>query len=233
MIKRASIISLAFTCITCMYAHADDRSSFYAKIEGGGSFPSHALNAEFYHNTKAPNSIFLGAGIGYLINDHLRSDLTLTFRPTSRLSHSRRYIDDLNYTEEINQDFSSATLMCNTYYNFYKLGSFSPYILGGIGFSRNYMGNYFSRDIPAGSSEHIVGSSNSSTKFSPAWTLGIGTNLGISKDFDLDVFYRYGNLGKSGKITVTETFNSGTRQTTLTPARLKSHEVGFGFLVRF
>ena len=176
----------------------------------------------------------MGAGVGYIVNDHIRSDITLTFRPTSNLRHSSRSIvSGLDHTEEINQDFSHTTLMLNTYYNFYKFGSFSPYLSAGVGVSRSHLGNFWSRDIPSGDPDHIVRSSDKTTKFSPAWTIGLGTNLGISKDFDLDIFYRYVNLGKAKKSIITETFSSTTNTYTNNPGKLSSHETGLGLTVRF
>lgn len=223
--KRVSVVLL---CLFAFSAHSDNvqKSPFYFKLDGGLSYPKENFDKDFYPNVELPESGFFGAGIGYMFNDRISSEISYTFRPTRQLVHSRQYIG--NNSEEVRQDFSNSTLMWNLRYHFSKIKFIRPYILGGAGISRNYAGEYFSRDVISEGS--ITRSSTSSTKYAPAWNIGLGGTMNITSDFSLDLFYRYTNLGKIGKISVTETTGEIYN---ISPGKIKTHETGISLIFGF
>lgn len=76
----------------------------------------------------------------------------------------------------VSGDVTTISLMGNAYYDFPVTGSFSPFILGGIGFAN------VEADID------IAGSEDDSVF---AYQLGLGGSLALSPELNLDLQYRF------------------------------------------
>ncbi|MCT4635134.1 MAG: outer membrane beta-barrel protein [Rickettsiales bacterium] len=226
-IDKKAIIILAASVFMCNFANAkscDKKSPFYARIDAGLSQPSEKLdNNNTYYNQKLLRSEFYGAGIGYIFNKNIRSDLTLTGRTNYKFSFDGSYDGD-NITA--NQQISSTTLMLNTYYNAPVNEIFSPYVNVGLGLSRISMGDY-SSNYNAGD---FTVSSGSNSNYDLAWNVGFGLQSKLTNDFSFDTFFRFIDLGKTKTQSMTV---SNSTPDTVSPFLLQSYETGISLIYRF
>ena len=120
--------------------------------------------------------------------------------------------------------------LLNGYYTPYRYKSLSPYISGGIGVSQNKAGAYNSKSSDG--STTVYRSSDSTTKLDFAWSLGLGFVTDVSDHLSVDVFYKYVDLGNSGKMRVTTTSTKGYTGFDDVTRRFRNNQIGIGFIWR-
>ncbi|MCH9753679.1 MAG: porin family protein [Alphaproteobacteria bacterium] len=140
-------------------------------------------------------------GVGYNFNDNLRADLNAQLRNSEieKNGHSLK-----------NSEYKSKAVFLNGYYDFKNDTLFTPYVTAGVGFAKNSI-----EKLPA---DHT---SKSNTNF--AWNTGVGSKVNVSKNVDLDVSYRYSNLGNF-KYTASNVEHK---------FKAKAHEVMAGVIYNF
>jgi opacity protein-like surface antigen len=171
------------------------------------------------------SSFIIGAGVGYKLPMGFRVDVT----------YNNRNGYDLSGSDPAGTDFdpktTANTVMFNGYYDLpVKIADkVTPYIGGGIGRSRNKVNNINWRDPPNFAGQ-VPGGSTTST----AWQLTIGADIRVTKNWVLDVGYRYTDLGdlktNAGAATSGEPFNQNNYTTPL-QGKLKANE--FLFNIRY
>ena len=163
-----------------------------------------------------------GIGVGYVYNDFLRFDATLSRVFVRKLSG--QYTDDGTPKAFSGMaGLSSNVAMLNGYVELSStLGlqesPWRPYLSGGLGLSQNRLREF---NTTAGS-----GQIDGDTNVSAAWSLGLGSGYKINKAVTIDAWYKYADLGTA----------HSTRSATYGTVRLnsplefdvKSHAVGVG-----
>jgi opacity protein-like surface antigen len=182
MKKILAILPLAFACVPSGSFAAE---GLYGRIDTGYSWSSD-MDRDLGNND-AGNSAILGGGIGYHINDHLRTDATISYRGWYKYEGSTTIG---SATLSGTADISSVVGMVNAYYDIGHYDRFTPYIGGGIGFSSNHVK---SADLSLNGAG--VGGIDGNTHTSFAWQLGAGTAINVAHGIDLDIGYRYIDMG--------------------------------------
>ena len=93
-------------------------------------------------------------------------------------------------TDFTDGSFKSYSFMLNLYYDFMPYYWFTPYINGGIGFTRSKLGFHNSS----------VDTAYSLKEDAFTWSLGAGLSLKITNRMNLDVGYRYFDMGDGPSI---------------------------------
>ena len=149
----------------------------YARADVGYSWPAAKINSYNYSN-KPKGALVATLGAGYVFNSKFRSDITA--------SHRGRY--KYSYTDSkkgaVRQEFSSNALMLNGYLSPKIFKYAAPYVMGGIGLAINKAGNFLGPFTAIG---------DSSESF--AWQIGVGSLIKISENANVDIMYKYVNLG--------------------------------------
>jgi OOP family OmpA-OmpF porin len=144
------------------------------------------------HSTTRDTVIF-GAGIGYRFAPMFRADLTLDYMPSFKVRGTS--IGGPFPGTTYSADLSSLVGMANGYLDFngfapQLFGPFQPYLDGGIGFAHN--------DLQS-STGRIAGvvpfTQTGASRTNFAWGVGAGLAYAFTRNWALDVAYKYLDLG--------------------------------------
>ena len=124
--------------------------------------------------------LMLAGSIGYRY-EWFRSELSFVWRD---------YVKEGN--ERLSQKFKTYSYMMNFYWDILPYNWLTPYVDFGLGFSKV---KYFSKAL------NRVRYSFDSTRFT--WAVGGGLSLKMTNRWNIDVGYRYYDMGRMGKADVT------------------------------
>lgn len=149
-------------------AHAFLPIGIYYGIKGGMTSQSEKLKINSNGKSKNDKTNYFGsAEVGVRLLK-FRFELEYTLRPnTTKLSLISK-----------NKDILSQNIMGNVYYNFLEIPFFKFYVNGGIGNTR------------------FSGSSEIKNKNNSTWVAGFGVNFSLLNITNIDVGYRYMDMGK-------------------------------------
>jgi opacity protein-like surface antigen len=181
-------------------------STFY----GPGTVPGFGENSH-----ELDSHAFIGAGVGYQINNWFRADVTGEYRASSRYSGLEHYANVFGTPPAcgIGQPYcydgysgsvTSGVFLANGYVDLGTWSGLKPYLGVGIGGSYNKMSNL--TDYGLG-----FGTAPDNGKFSLAWALMAGIGYQITPNLTLELGYRYLNMGnvQSGIIQCYNTASCG------------------------
>lgn len=174
----------------------------YNKLRGAEFFQGgSSSNVASFETTKLKGGFFAGAGVGYQINNHFRTDLTFDYMAKSNFRGSTLGGCGLFPGPCVSTDLSSLrayTLMANAYVDLATFGRFTPYVGAGIG------GSYVKWDKLRNTSCQIANSANcdptvehdgkGSWRF--AYALMAGASIDVTCNVKADVGYRFRQIGK-------------------------------------
>ncbi|MBO7483643.1 MAG: porin family protein [Alphaproteobacteria bacterium] len=112
-------------------------------------------------------------GIGYHMNDYMRSDLTIGWRGLGKVK-----------VGDVKTDSWSVPALMNVYATMPITHGFSVYGMGGLGMSLNRTDK--KSDL-----------FKAKTKFSFAWNVGAGVDYKLCENWSLDLGYRFTDLGQA------------------------------------
>ena len=114
-----------------------------------------------------------GLGMGYHVNDFMRADVTVGYRPFGKVKFRGE--------ESKKSDIWSLPVMANIYAKYPIHRMFDIYGMGGIGMAWNKTDS--------------ITNAKGKTKSNFAWTVGAGIDYYINDCWSLDLGYRYTDLG--------------------------------------
>lgn len=190
-------------------------TDFYARLDSGysmGSITSHENQTE-----KVGNSIIFGATAGYQLGYGLSVELGLSYRggykyeasvdkTTSKLSVQGM---------AVKADTSALTILPQVVYRLDMVPVVVPYAALGVGYSRNTTGDG-TVTVPASvtSATGVTGGTvKGATANNLAFSIGAGIEYSVLPFLDIQVGYRYLNLGAfktASSSPFTPTFAAGT-----------------------
>jgi opacity protein-like surface antigen len=150
-------------------------------------------------DTDIENTWAFGGGLGWYLSPNFRTDLTLDYHRNAE-AHGIATVplsaiadpDQADYAGDWNSKFNvqSTVLLANFYYDFGSRQDFNPYIGVGLGwaFNKTNGGTVLN---PTGSTYDIDGANQ--TNF--AWALMAGVTKDLGHGFNMDMGYRYLNMG--------------------------------------
>ena len=151
---------------------------------GGGQF-------DIKDNDLVTGYVF-GLSVGKYITNNFRVELEASQR--GGLEYDTEYASEPNLGTTTKADIKTQSIFINGFYDFESFAiinsSVTPYIGGGIGFSRNKMGV-----VTEISPENVVAylDGNKVSQFS--YKLAAGTLVSLTESMSLDINYQYVDLG--------------------------------------
>ena len=175
------------------------------------------------------SSPFLGLGIGYVISDKFRVDLTGEYRGKSNFQALDTYVDVFCPTGVCTNEHtgikSEWLYLANAYWDIVTFRGFTPYVGAGIGAAAVTLDGF--KDVNLVNNGLYWAQEN--TQWNLAWALHTGFSYEIAPNLALDVGYRFTYLG-DGKTGSYYTYDPAAPQG-LPPVTLKditSHDVHIG-----
>ncbi|KAA3513115.1 outer membrane beta-barrel protein [Agrobacterium rosae] len=185
------------------YSFNKSRGAEYTRFDSGSP-----VNYSFGNRSVEDNFLY-GAGVGYQINNYLRTDLTFDYMAKSKFSANGPLINN------VDSAVRAYSLMANAYVDLGTYGRITPYLGAGIG------GAHVKWDkVSSCGNCEIEGEGN--WRF--AYALMAGASIDVTCNLKADVGYRFRQIGSGSMF--------GTSGSGLTSAGrdkgLTSHEVRVG-----
>lgn len=164
------------------------------------------------------DSMFVGGGIGYNWNSWLRFDGTAEYRAKSRVDAFVTYPP--NGIDQYQGYLKSWVFLGNAYVDLGTWDCFTPFVGVGIGAAYNTLSD-FSDVNPNGG----YGFGRNPSEWHLAWALHAGVAYEVTKNFKVELAYRYLNYG-----SITDTVDCVVTCTNDTfKYKLQSHDFMVGF----
>jgi opacity protein-like surface antigen len=170
----------------------------YNKMRGAHYFQGSNGNDVDFDTARLKSGFMIGGGVGYQINDHFRTDVTLDYMFKSNFRGSTTGLCGAVPCHSTDRSGMSAlSLLANAYVDIGHYGVFTPYVGGGIGGSYvkwNKLNNTICDD-PANpgctTTEH---GGKKSWRFT--YALMAGTSIDLTCNLKADVGYRFRHITK-------------------------------------
>lgn len=169
----------------------------------------------------------LDAGLGYRINGWLRAEALLSWRTNMDFSGQSNFLGRAGSNQRVSGMVSSMAGLGIAYVDLPRVGKVRPFLGAGLGVARNRMGMMtyaFPNLDPTATTTTPAGSN-----IDFAFLLTAGVSVPLSNRFDLDLAYRYSDLGQVSTDSGTATVVRGGEPKSVdiggTEARLQSHGV--------
>ena len=181
-------------------------------------------NGFVFEQKSIADTFFFGGGIGYEWNNWLRTDFTAEYRAKTAVSAFGAFPPSTGYgTDFYNGSLSSWVFLANAYVDLGTWNCFTPFVGFGIGAARNSMSNLTDFNTNGGLGRGI---GRDSSEWHLAWALHAGVAYEITKNFKIELAYRYLNYG-----SITETVDcvGGCNADQFKFGNLSSHDIKLGF----
>ncbi|HEX2148159.1 MAG TPA: outer membrane beta-barrel protein [Pseudorhizobium sp.] len=168
---------------------------------------------EFLDDGDFDSGIIGGIGVGYQVNDWLRTDAFVEYRGKTDFAALDRYWDPAGAgtwrTNDYEATKSEWLVMANVYADLGDYYGIVPYVGAGVGASRNTISNF--RDFDA--TRPSVAYADEDSKWNLAWALHAGLGYQVNDRLTLDFGYSYLNLGdaQTGTIRTFDGTDTGER----------------------
>jgi opacity protein-like surface antigen len=207
----------------------------------------HLFSADYANFTSVTNTTIgfdsaplFGLGLGYTINNWLRVDVTGEYRGAANFHGldvgalpGGGFADD-RYTASK----SEWTFLLNGYVDLGTWYKITPFVGAGIGFSRNTISNFGDVSVCLNSNScagfggsDAFGATASQWNF--AWAVHAGLAYSVTKNFTVELAYRYIDLGDATTGAVTPFPGGCSSCTPLEFHHLTSHDVKLGLRFNF
>lgn len=146
-----------------------------------------------FDSTSIANTTFLGAGIGYEFNNWLRLEATAEYRAKARIYAFGHYTDGAGgvFLDTYEGNLSSTIFLANAFVDLGTWDCWTPFVGAGIGGAWNRLSNF--TDINP--SLAGFGFGRNPSEWHLAYALYAGVAYNVSKNFKIDLTYRYLNYG--------------------------------------
>lgn len=172
----------------------------YNKMRGAHYFQGSNGNDVDFTSARLKSGFVLGGGVGYQINDHFRTDVTLDYMFKSKFNGSTSGSCGSPLVPCTSRDVASLTalsLLANAYVDIGTYGSITPYVGAGIGGTYVKWGNLKNTSCPVGggpcdpTEEH---GGKKSWRFT--YALMAGASVDLTCNLKADVGYRFRHITK-------------------------------------
>lgn len=185
------------------YSFNKSRGVDFNRVVGG------VATDQSFSRTSMKDNFVIGGGVGYQINNYLRTDLTLDYMAKSKFKGEAPF---LNSAES---SMRAYVLMANAYVDLGTYGRITPYLGAGIGGA-----NVKWKDLTTCGGCDLGGKDN--WRF--AYNLMAGASIDVTCNLKADVGYRFRQIGSGDMFGTSGTgLTSGGRDKGIT-----SHEVRVG-----
>ena len=193
-------LTLALLLTLPTIALAIDLEGYYITVKGGASktFNAGATSFDEGDMTNFPfqnEDLGTGTAFGFSAGKYLTDNFRLELEAIKRTGYEYDAGDLGNLAVAMKAKIKTHALFINGFYDFQPFSisntPITPYLGGGVGFSRNKMGKNIQHEN--GLFDGTTGDGDTNNHF--AYKLSAGTLVGLTKHLSLDVNYQYVNLG--------------------------------------
>ncbi len=180
--------------------------------------PANAGNGFVFQSNSISNSTFIGGGVGYEWNNWLRLDATAEYRGKARVYAFGSYPPAGLDTYE--GYLKSWVFLANAFVDLGTWDCFTPFVGAGVGTAYNNLQDFTDVNPNGG-----FGFGHNPTHWDFAWALYAGVSYNVTKNFKVDLTYRYLNYGS---ITDTVNCNGGCNPNSFKFDKLYSQDIMLG-----
>lgn len=160
--------------------------------------PANSSNFAF-DSTSYNDQNFIGGGVGYAWNNWLRLEGTVEYRAKSHVYAFGHYTDGGTFAlDTYDANIKSWVFLANAFVDLGTWNCLTPFVGAGVGAAYNTLTNF----TDVNPSLAGFGTGPDSSEWHLAWALYAGVSYAVSKNFSVDLTYRYLNYG-----SVTGTIN--------------------------
>jgi opacity protein-like surface antigen len=183
-----------------------------------------ANNSDFgFDSTSYNDQMFLGGGIGYAWNNWLRFEGTAEYRAKSHVYAIGHYTNGGGvFLDTYDANIKSWVFLGNAFIDLGTWNCFTPFVGAGVGAAYNTLTNF--TDVNPSNAGFGIG--KDSSEWHLAWALYAGVSYEVSKNFSMDLTYRYLNYGS---VTGTVDCFGGCNADSFKFGNLHSHDIMLGF----
>ncbi|APO76140.1 outer membrane protein [Rhizobium etli 8C-3] len=167
----------------------------FTDLRGARYFQGSNANEVDFDSAELRDSWTVGGGVGYQINDYLRTDLTLDYLTKADFRGSTTGQCGAPLEDCTSRDVSSLTawtLMANAYVDLGTYGAFTPYVGAGIGGSYvkwKSLRNTSCQDDGGGCDDDVIHGGRGNWRFT--YALMAGASIDVTCNVKADVGYRF------------------------------------------
>jgi len=204
---------------------SDARSTFNSTNSFGNPPPASATRV----TTDLGDTAFVGAGVGYQVNNWIRFDATAEYRSSAAYRSTMIYSGAADFCfsyfcqDSYSAHVASGVFLANGYVDLGTWYGMTPFIGAGVGAARHRFSDI--NDASFG-----YGKQTSQTNL--AWAVMAGVGFNVTPNLKLEVSYRYLDMGKltSGAITCGDIAPCWFERQSF---RLASNDIRIGFRYMF
>ena len=192
---------------SCIYVRGDVGGAVYQRPSatvvippGGAGFVVGNTSAV---DEKIDPNLYVEGGIGCQVSDNLRVEVTGGYRMKTSIT------DPFN---SLDADLKTYTGFVNAFWDIVNYNGFTPYMGGGVGVAFHDL-----------SAVRLPAASAPGKNADLAWNIGAGISYDLTRNFKIDVAYRYVDLGVAK--------SNGASPMTIDD--IKAHEIKVGFRYQF
>jgi len=163
------------------------------------------------HDKNFESGLLVGAGIGYQWNGWLRTDFTGEYRGETGFHGFDTWFDGAsarfnNYTAKK----SEWLFLANVYLDLGTWWDITPFVGAGAGFSRVTIHSFRDAGTTGVAGSPTMAFADAASKWNFAWAVHAGLAYQVTKNFTVELAYRYVSLGKgqSGDIVTFDGVNN-------------------------
>ena len=144
-----------------------------------------------FDSTSYSDNMFIGGGVGYAWNNWLRFEATAEYRAKSRVYAIGHYTTGGFHLDTYEGNLKSWLFLANAFVDLGTWNCFTPFVGAGIGAAYNTLAD-FSDVNPSVAG---FGFGRNPSEWHLAWALYAGLSYEVTKNFNIDLTYRYLNYG--------------------------------------
>ena len=157
----------------------------------------------FFASNSIGDSIFVGGAVGYEWNNWLRFDVSAEYRAKTRISAlaaSQPGGAGPVAVDQYEGNLKSWVFLANAYVDLGTWNCFTPFVGAGVGGAYNMITDFtdVTPNVAAfGATGSSFGLGRGTNNWSFAWALYAGVSYKVTNNFNIDLTYRYLNLGSA------------------------------------
>ncbi len=175
-----------------------------------------------FDSTSYSDNYFIGGGFGYIVNNWLRVEATAEYRADARIYAFGHYTTGGGtFLDTYEGNLNSWVFLANAFVDLGTWECFTPFV--GVGVGGAYV--TLSKFTDINPSVAGFGFGRNPSEWHLAWALYAGVSYEVTKNFNIELSYRYLNYGS---ITDTVDCFGGCRSDSFKFDNLYSHDIMLG-----
>lgn len=145
-----------------------------------------------FDSTSYDDNMFIGGGVGYTVNNWLRFEATAEYRSKSRVYAIGHYtFGGGTFLDTYEGNLDSWVVLANAFIDLGTWNCFTPFVGAGVGGALNTLADFSDVNPSVGG----FGFGRNPSEWHLAWALYAGVSYEVTKNFNIDLTYRYLNYG--------------------------------------